>query len=183
MWINRVRLATVLGLWLGGHVRVGRPPRRPRRARRGACAARKELDAARADEERLRRGRVNATWLLTLGQLDEDEFRAAVAASDGERAEVVERIAGIEARAEALSRDADLYERIERESDGMTAEQWHAVLRRANRRVVVSAEVVVIEPWRGEPTTDDRPELTPRRPHRGAAETAHGPDGKFVGGA
>ena len=57
-----------------------------------------ELDAARADEEELDRGRENAARLLALGELTQDDYRAAKSAADARRREVAERVADLHAR-------------------------------------------------------------------------------------
>ena len=115
VWINRVRLETLVALWLGGRVaewadRVDELTDAAEERDRVA----KELDAARADEDRLARGRRDAARLLALGEVDEADYRAAVADADARRAEVAERIVGIETELEALSPGADVSDRIAR---------------------------------------------------------------------
>jgi hypothetical protein len=48
-------------------------------------------------------------------------------------------------------------------TSGMAPEEWHQLLRRIIRRVVVNERTIVIEPWVGEPTTYDRAVVMPPR--------------------
>ena len=180
VWINRQKLETLVALWLGGRIDewadrtdelTGADDERDRLA--------KELDAARADEDRLVRGRREAARLLALGDVDEDDYRAAVRDADARRAEVAERIVGVQAQLDALSPGADVYDRLARGAEGMTSDEWSVVLRRIVRRIAVAPAEITLTPWRGEPTVWDRSLITPRRPAR-EHETPRGADGKFL---
>ena len=89
-------------MWFGGHARDWADRLDDHAGLGDECALfAKELDAAREDDDRLRRGRATATRMLTSGQFDGAEYRAAVAEADRERADVAARIAAVKACAEA----------------------------------------------------------------------------------
>jgi len=185
VWITRVRLETLVALWLGGRVREWADRQEEAAGIDDERAVLlKDLDAARAEEDRLGRGRANAARLLALGEVDEDDYREARAAADEARREVAGRVADLEARLDALAPDADVFERLARSEGiygggGADPQAWSVLLRKIIRRVEVGPDTVTLTPWRGEARTWDRSVVTPRRPAR-ARETAHGPDGRFV---
>jgi len=180
VWVNRHRLETVVALWLGGHVREWANAQDDVRAvndERARLA--KDLDATRADDDHLAERQRAIARRYGDGELDDSEFDAARRANEARRRELAERIADLEARLDALAPDADVYERLTRGSEGMTDDEWRAVLRRVIRRVDVGPETIVITPRAGEPRTYDRKVVTPKRPAR-ERETPHGTAGRFV---
>jgi site-specific DNA recombinase len=157
VWMNRVRLETIVALWLGGHVTewadrqdemLGADDERAQLA--------KQLEVARADHDRLAQGRRDALELVNRGLASIDDFQARAAEVDAERDALDIRISSLQAQLDALSPDADAYDRIARGAEGQTSEEWNAVLKRVIRRVVVTRETVTIEPWRGEPSVITR---------------------------
>jgi site-specific DNA recombinase len=180
VWVQRKTLELIVALWLGGRVQewadrqdelLGTDEER--------TALAKELDAAQADQRQLDEGQRTATRLVSLGEITEDDYRATKADVDVARRELDDRIKEMQARLDAFSSDTDVYDRIERGAEGQRPEEWHAVLRRVIKRVVVATDTITIEPWHGEPKIYDRSIVTPHRPPR-EYEAPRGADGKFV---
>jgi hypothetical protein len=63
----------------------------------------------------------------------------------------------------------------------MAPEEWHALLRRVIKRVVVEERHIVIEPWIGDATTYDRAVVMP--PRKRSDVQVRDEKGRFVKGA
>lgn len=183
VWINRRRLETAVALWLGGHVEEWA---NEAEAVRGTDAERSalsgELDRLRAEEERVRAGLRGALRLVTLGEATDEDYRAARSDADARLADIRISAAEVEDRLARLTGDADAYERILRATPegGSSPEEWNALLRRIIRRIVVGDDVIVIEPWRGEPAILDRAVWAPRRGKRTDGGGARDARGRFT---
>lgn len=151
--IQRRKLDTVVALWLGARVSQWADVASERR---GNDAERdrivKELARLQTDEDKLLRGRSNATRLLTLGELNREDYRAAKREADQALAGVAEHVAELRARLDALDPDLDVYERLVRDTEGLTPEEWNVQLRRILRAVRLGRDHVTIVPWHGEPS-------------------------------
>jgi site-specific DNA recombinase len=194
-WVDRVKLETLVALWLGGHVDEWTQAaeavhdvddERTRLAR--------QVDAERAEEAKLRDGLRRAARLVASGDMTDEDYGDAKRQADTRLREVTARLADLQSRLDALDPAGDAYERLSRAlgrgagatterpvdvavpfdvPDGavwpteqvtaMAPEEWHALLRKIIRRVVVNERTIMIEPWNGEPTRYDRAVVMPPR--------------------
>jgi site-specific DNA recombinase len=182
VWISRVRLETLVGLWLGGQVEEwanhaeATADVEDQRARLV-----KEIDAERADEDRIREGLRAAQRLVTRGAMSEDDFVDRKREVDVELREIDERLSDLQARLDALDPDGDVYDRLARAlPEDMPPEEWNALLRKLIRRIVVNKQTITIEPWTGEAQIYDRAAVAPRRPKREHEVTKDAKTGRFV---
>jgi hypothetical protein len=109
VWLKRVTLETLVGLWLGGRIAEWAATQE---AEAGVDEERallaRDLDLARAGLDRVDDGRRTAARQLMLGVMSEDEYAAALADVDAARRALVEHVANLELQIEALAPDADV---------------------------------------------------------------------------
>lgn len=152
--IARHKLDNAVALWLLGHLRDLADRAEHQRAtgdQRDKLT--KRLAELSAQEEKLLRGRAGAARLVALGEIPADDYRAAKRDADDRLRALADQVADVRAELDALDPDADVLDRFERATDGMTTAEWHGLLRRVIRAVDVQPDAVVIVPWRGDPAT------------------------------
>jgi hypothetical protein len=176
VWINRVHLELIVDDWLEHHLAewadaqdqlTGVDDERVLLSR--------ELSLVKGEEDRIATGLREALKLVQRGLATQEDYEESKREVDAERTKLTDRIADLQAQLDALDPDADTLDRLERNeiTDPM---ELNAVMKRLLRRIVVSPDEVIVEPWRGTTWIYDRP---PRRPKR-ERETAHGADGRFT---
>jgi site-specific DNA recombinase len=188
-WVNRGRLETVVAMWMGGRIEewAGRAEElHGVDDERDQLAKQRDLVAAEADT--IRRGLGTAAKLVALGQMDEADYETARRDAETQQRSVVDQLAEIEARLDALNPNKDAYERLaviydqpDRPMDDARTAEWNALLRKIIRRVALNSQTIVVEPWRGEPAIYDRAVWAPRSASRGGKQT-RGADGRFTHG-
>jgi hypothetical protein len=176
--ISYPQLDTIVALWLGGRVRewaeVAASARDVGEARDRLA---KRLDELRVDEERLATGRTVAAHPVARGDMTERDFLAAKREADRELVGITDEAAAVRAELDALEPGRDVYERLARDSAGLTPEAWAVQLRRLVRELRVGRDTVTLVPWHGEPVVHDRTALQPSGAHQ------RGPNGRFVLGS
>jgi site-specific DNA recombinase len=113
VWISRVALETVVALWLGGKVDqwlAAAESMAHGESERAMLA--KELDAARADEERIRDGLRATQRLIVRGLMSEEDYVQRKAEVDAELRETAARVADLQAQIDALDPEGDTFERL-----------------------------------------------------------------------
>jgi hypothetical protein len=165
VWIDRVRLEEVVGVWLGGRVEEwANEAEAMRDVDNQRALVVKQLDGERADEDRIRDGLRAAQRLVTRGAMSEDDFIDRKREVDAELREIDIRISGLQAQLDALDPDGDVYDRLARAlPEDMPTEEWNRLLKRIIRRIVVGPVEVTIDPYIGEPLKAKRSEFAPRR--------------------
>ena len=123
------------------------------------------LDEARAQEAKIQSGLSRASRLVALGDMSDDDYRAAKLDADERRRAIAQRIADLEAQLDALNPNADELERMAQLFDAgdLTPEEWRVVLGKVIKRVVIEPDALTIEPWNGTAHRVSRNAL-PRKP-------------------
>jgi hypothetical protein len=174
-WMSRRDLDAIVDEWLGYHLEQWADAQNA-----GADDERAEvslqLDDAKQDLHKLDEGRRLAARLVTLGDMTEEDHRRAVEDVEAKRRAVTDRIDALTAQLDALDPDGDVLDRLERNMITEPAE-LNTVLKRLLRRVVVSKNEVIVEPWHGDTWVYDRTAI-PRRARTSWPE--RGADGKFA---
>jgi hypothetical protein len=168
VWINRVRLESIVGLWLGGQVEEWATQAEAMRdidEERAQLA--KTIDAVRAEEEKIREGLRALQRLVVSGDMTDDDYRDRKREADGEIAGLGNQLRDLQAQLDALDPSGDVYDRLAAALPGdMPSEEWNALLKRIIKRVVVDKAIITIEPRIGTPYELARESVAPRRPKR-----------------